>query len=88
MSTVSGLDIANNVEREWRDRLEAAVKAERENVSEELIRLRGEAGVLIGLLQAALQIIETVDGEDDGECNQLMELQNKIVYAIRARSQS
>ena len=27
MSTVSGLDIANNVEREWRDRLEAAVKA-------------------------------------------------------------
>lgn len=30
MSTVSGLDIANNVEREWRDRLEAAVKAERE----------------------------------------------------------
>ncbi len=88
MSTVSGLDIANKVEREWRDRLEAAVKAERENVSEELIRLRGEAGVLIGLLQAALQIIETVDGEDDGECNQLMELQNKIVYAIRARSQS
>lgn len=86
MSTVSGLDIANKVEREWRDRLEAAVKAERENVSEELIRLRGEAGVLIGLLQAALQIIETVDGEDDGECNQLMELQNKIVYAIRARS--
>lgn len=88
MSTVSGLDIANKVEREWRDRLEAAVKAERENVSEELIRLRGEAGVLIGLLQAALQIIETVDGEDDCECNQLMELQNKIVYAIRARSQS
>ena len=29
MSTVSGLDIANNVEREWRDRLDAAVKAER-----------------------------------------------------------
>ena len=28
MSTVSGLDIANNVEREWRDRLDAAVKAE------------------------------------------------------------
>ncbi len=27
MSTVSGLEIANNVEREWRDRLEAAVKA-------------------------------------------------------------
>lgn len=86
MSTVSGLDIANKVEREWRDRLEAAVKAERENVSEELIRLRGEAGVLICLLQAALQIIETVDGDDAEECNLLMELQNKIVYAIRARS--
>lgn len=88
MSTVSGLDIANNVEREWRDRLEAAVKAEREKTSEELIRLRGEAGVLIGLLQAALQVIETIDGDDVEECQQLMELQNKIVYAIRARSQS
>lgn len=86
MSTVSGLEIANNVEREWRDRMEAAVTAEREKVSEELIRLRGEAGVLIGLLQAALQVIETVDGDDAEECNQLMELQNKIVYAIRARS--
>jgi hypothetical protein len=30
MSTVSGLDIANNIEREWRDRLDAAVLAERE----------------------------------------------------------
>lgn len=35
MSTVSGLDIANNVEREWRDRLEAAVKAEREACAKE-----------------------------------------------------
>ena len=32
MSTVSGLDIANNVEREWRDRLEAAVLAERKRI--------------------------------------------------------
>jgi hypothetical protein len=38
MSTVSGLEIANNVEREWRDRLEAAVKAEREKVSEWMIQ--------------------------------------------------
>jgi hypothetical protein len=30
MSTVSGLEIANQIEREWRDRLEAAVKEERE----------------------------------------------------------
>ncbi len=36
MSTVSGLDIANNVEREWRDRLEAAVKAEREAIAQSL----------------------------------------------------
>ena len=28
MSTVSGLEIANNVEREWRDRLDAAVRAD------------------------------------------------------------
>lgn len=34
MSTVSGLDIANQIEREWRDRLEAAVKAEREACAE------------------------------------------------------
>lgn len=88
MNTVSGLDIANNIEREWRDRLEAAVKEERDKCSEELVRLRGEAGVLIGLLQAALHVIETIDGEDVEECQQLMELQNKIVYAIRARSQS
>jgi hypothetical protein len=30
LSTVSGLDIANKVEREWRVRLDAAVLAERE----------------------------------------------------------
>lgn len=28
MSTVSGLEIANNVEREWRDRMQAAVLAD------------------------------------------------------------
>lgn len=32
MSTVSGLDIANNIEREWRDRLAAAVLAERQRI--------------------------------------------------------
>lgn len=36
MSTVSGLEIANNVEREWRDRLEAAVKAERDLIAKSL----------------------------------------------------
>lgn len=32
MSTVSGLEIANNVEREWRDRLDSAVLAERKRI--------------------------------------------------------
>lgn len=32
MSTVSGLDIANNIEREWRDRLAAAILAERQRI--------------------------------------------------------
>lgn len=36
MSTVSGLDIANNVEREWRDRMNAALKAERELIAQSL----------------------------------------------------
>jgi len=37
MSTVSGLDIANNVEREWRDRMNSALKAEREKVAQWMI---------------------------------------------------
>ena len=32
MSIVRGLDIANNIEREWRDRLAAAVLAERQRI--------------------------------------------------------
>ena len=32
MSTVTGLDIANNIEREWRDRLAAAILAERQRI--------------------------------------------------------
>jgi len=32
----------------------------------------------------ALQVIDTVDGEDAAECEMLMELQNKIKYAIEA----
>lgn len=38
MSTVSGLEIANMVEREWRDRLEAAVKAEREKIAAWMVK--------------------------------------------------
>ena len=36
MSTVSGLEIANRVEADWRDRLDAAVKAEREHIAQSL----------------------------------------------------
>ena len=39
---VSGLDIANNIEREWRDRMNAALKTEREKVAQWMI-LRGYA---------------------------------------------
>ena len=55
-------------------------------LTDEAIKLRGEIGVLVGLLGAALQVIETVDGEDADECQMLMELQNKITYAIRGAS--
>ena len=42
MSTVSGLEIANNVEREWRDRLESAVLAERKRIVD-LLMIQHEA---------------------------------------------
>ena len=45
--------------------------------SDENYQLRGEIRVLVGLLEAVLPIIKTVDGEDADECNQLMDLQNK-----------
>jgi hypothetical protein len=57
-----------------------------EQLEQEVAKLRGESGVLVGLLGEALQIIETVDGDDADECNRLMELQNKITYAIRGAS--
>ena len=55
-------------------------------LTDESVQLRGEIGVLVGLLGAALQVIETVDGDDSAECQMLMELQNKITYAIRGAS--
>lgn len=58
--------------------------AQRKPLTDEAIKLRGEIGVLAGLLKAALQVIDTVDGDDDAECLMLMELQNKITYAIRS----
>ncbi len=65
MSTVSGLEIANNVEREWRDRLDAALKVEREKVAAWMVQ-RGYAtghGDTIEDLLAELewQVKEKVD---------------------------
>jgi hypothetical protein len=59
---------------------------QRQPLTDESVQLRGEIGVLVGLLGAALQVIETVDGDDSAECQMLMELQNKITYAIRGAS--
>ena len=57
-----------------------------ESLTNELKKLRGEIGVLVGLLKWASLVIETVDGEDVSECEALMELQNKIKYAIEGAS--
>jgi hypothetical protein len=56
---------------------------QRKPLTDEVSKLRGEIGVLVGLLGAALQVIDTVDGEDATECEMLMELHNKITYAIQ-----
>ena len=58
----------------------------KQSIADEATTLRGEIGVLVGLLGAALQVIDTVDGEDATECEMLMELQNKITYAIQGAS--
>jgi len=47
-----------------------------------IARLKGESTVMVNLLQEALNVIETVDGQDAEECERLMELHNKIKYAI------
>jgi hypothetical protein len=56
----------------------------KQQVTSEITKLRGVIGVLVSLLGAALQVIDTVDGEDAAECEMLMELHNKITYAIEA----
>ena len=76
MNTVSGLDIANQIEREWRDRLEAAVKAERE----ECARLASEPQYwpLPNFTHAPS---EREMGRIEGE----KEMSRQIASAIRAR---
>ena len=46
-------------------------------------RLKGEADVLVGLLERCLDVIGAIDGDDTAECESLMDLSNKIKYAIR-----
>ena len=58
----------------------------KQQVTSEITKLRGVIGVLVSLLGAALQVIDAVDGEDAAECEMLMELQNKITYAIQGAS--
>jgi len=58
-----------------------------ESLQAEVDRLKGEHTVLINLLMAAKSVIETVDGESTEECENLMELNNKIHYAINGAIQ-
>lgn len=55
--------------------------------AEEVTRLKGEHAVLITLLNSALNVINSIDGENDEECNNLMELRNKMHYAINGAIQ-
>lgn len=57
---------------------DAGKKAEQENQ-----RLRGEAGVMRGLLTECAGIILAIDNESDDESEQLDGLHEKIVLAIR-----
>ncbi len=47
-----------------------------------IARLKGEATVMVNLLQEAFTVLETVDGQDAEECERLMDLHNKIKRAI------
>ena len=71
MSTVSGLDIANNIEREWRDRLDAAVKAERNKLSAWMIQFgfaTGHGDTMEQLLDAlGTEIVERIECEIEVE---------------------
>lgn len=57
---------------------DAGQKAEQENQ-----RLRGEAGVMRGLLTECAGIILAIDSESEDESNRLDDLHEKIVLAIR-----
>ena len=49
----------------------------------EVLMLRGQRKVLADLLGLSLGVIQTTEGESHEECQQLMELQNQIVAALK-----
>ena len=57
---------------------DAGQKAEQENQ-----RLRGEAGMMRGLLTECASVILVIDSESEDESNRLDDLHEKIVLAIR-----
>ena len=81
MSTVSGLDIANQIEREWRDRLEAAVKAAVAAEREACAKLASEPQYW-PLQNFTHAPSERTMGRIEGE----KEMSRQIAAAIRARS--
>lgn len=54
-----------------------------EDAREAIQRLKGEADVLVDLLRESLNVIDAIDGDDTPECESLMDLTNRIKYAIR-----
>jgi len=60
---------------------DAGQKAEQENQ-----RLRGEAGMMRGLLTECASVILVIDSESEDESNRLDDLHEKIVLAIRGTS--
>jgi len=71
MSTVSGLEIANRVEAEWRDRLDAAVNAERNKLAAWMIRFgfaTGHGDTMEQLCdELGTEIVDRIDYEVDAE---------------------
>ena len=57
-------------------------RAELRRQQSEIIGLKGEAGVLRGLLRECLNVMDTIDGADLDESDRLGDLHEKICAAI------
>jgi len=64
---------------------QAIAEAEKQE-PDDVTKLKGEIGVLVGLLGSAQQVIETIDAENAEESEALIHLHMKITYAIRGAS--